>query len=109
MAKKITGTQALTGNRLSDGGVVFLASNGVWRAGLENARLAHSDEDIADLEAEGADAVEANRIVDPYLVGIEVRQGRLVPAAFREHMRTRGPSVNLDFNSRTNGQAASAA
>ena len=109
MAKKITGTQALTGNRLGDGGVVFLASNGVWRAGLENARLARGADDIAELEAEGADAAAANRVVDPYLVEIEVRQGRLVPAAFRERMRIKGPSVNLDFNSKPNGQAAIAA
>ncbi len=109
MAKKITGPQVLTGNLLSDGKVVFLAANGVWGASLESARLARGDDDVAKLEADGADAVRTNLVVDPYLVEVEERQGLLVPVEFRERMRTRGPSVNLDFNSRANGQAAVAA
>ncbi|GBE44132.1 MAG TPA: DUF2849 domain-containing protein [Rhizobiales bacterium] len=109
MAKKTTGLHALTGNLLADGRVVFLAINGGWSDSLDIARLARGENDAAELEAEGAEAVRANVIVDPYLVEVEVGQGQLVPVELRERMRIRGPSVNLEFNSRPNGQAAIAA
>ena len=109
MAKKITGLQALTGNLLADGRVVFLAINGGWSDSLEIARLARGGNDGTDLEAEGAEAVRANVIVDPYLVEVEVQQGQLVPVELRERRRIAGPSVNLEFNSRPNGQTAIAA
>ncbi|MFQ5626938.1 MAG: DUF2849 domain-containing protein [Methyloligellaceae bacterium] len=106
MAKKVTGPQILTANLLSDGMVVFLAPGGEWKGSLENAHIARSDEDAAELEAGGARAVHANIIVDPYLIEVEETDGRPVPVAFRERMRSRGPGVNLEFNTRTNGHAA---
>jgi len=109
MAKKITGLRVLTGNLLSDGQVVFLAINGGWSDSLEFARLARSESDAAALEAEGSEAVQTNVVVDPYLVEVEIRLGQLVPVALRERMRIKGPSVNLEFNSRPNGQTAIAA
>lgn len=106
MAKKLTGPQILTANLLSDGMVVFLAPDGTWRGSVDSALIARSDDDIAELEAGGALAVQANLIVDPYLIEVEESDGRPVPVAFRERMRVRGPGVNVEFNSRTNGQAA---
>ena len=106
MAKKVSGPQILTANLLNDGMVVFLAPGGTWQGSLESAHIARTDDDATELEAGGARAVNANIIVDPYLVEVEETDGRLVPVVFRERMRTKGPSVNLEFNSRTNGHAA---
>jgi hypothetical protein len=106
MAKKITGPQVLTANLLQDGIVVFLGAGGAWDRSLERARLAHSDDDVAQLEAQGSVAAKANLIIDPYLIEVEDAGSALAPVAFRERMRASGPSVNLEFNSKTNGQAA---
>jgi sulfite reductase (NADPH) hemoprotein beta-component len=105
MAKKISGPQILTANLLSDGLVVFLGKGGSWSASLEGAQLAHSDTDVARLEAMGGDAARANHIVDPYLVEVEETGPTLSPIEMRERMRARGPSVNLEFNSKINGHA----
>jgi len=106
MAKKITGPQVLTANLLSDGMVVFLAQGGAWSASLENAHVAHSDDDVAQLETTGAEGSQANLVVDPYLIEVEETGGVLSPTAFRGRMRARGPGVNLEFNSKPNGHAA---
>ncbi|MHA1165161.1 MAG: DUF2849 domain-containing protein [Alphaproteobacteria bacterium] len=105
MAKKITGPRVLTANFLQDGIVVFLGPGGAWAPSLERALLAHSDDDVARLEALGGRAAEANLIIDPYLIEVEYAGSALSPVAFRERMRARGPSVNLEFNSKTNGHA----
>ena len=105
MAKKITGPQVLTANLLQDGIVVFLGDSGAWDRSLESARLAHSDDDVTQLKAQGSVAAKANLIVDPYLIEVEDAGSALAPVAFRERMRASGPSVNLEFNSKTNGQA----
>ncbi len=105
MAKKITGPQILTANLLNEGMVVFLGKGGAWASSLESAQLAHSDDDVAQLEAQGGRAAQANLIVDPYLIEVEETGSMLSPVQFRERMRARGPSVNLEFNSKTNGHA----
>lgn len=105
MAKKISGPRILTANLLGDGLVVFLGTDGSWAPGLESARLAHSNDDVAQLEAVGGEAARANHIVDPYLIEVEDTGSSLLPIEMRERMRARGPSVNLEFNSRSNGHA----
>lgn len=106
MAKKVTGPQVLTGNLLSDGMVVFLGADGSWRNDINTAQQARSPEGTATLEAEGTQAAKDNLIVDPYLVEVEPADSGLVPVEFRERRRIAGPSVNLEFNTRANGQAA---
>lgn len=109
MAKKITGPQVLTGNLLSDGMVVFLGPDGSWRNGIDTAQLARSEDETATLEAQGNTAVKANLVVEPYLIEVEETANGHVPIKFRERRRIAGPSVNLEFNTRKNGQAAFAA
>lgn len=108
MAKKISGPQILTANLLGDGLVVFLDQDGAWASSLENASLAHSNDDASRLEAIGGEAARANIIVDPYLVEVEDNGSSLLPVKMRERMRVGGPSVNLEFNSKRNGQALAA-
>ncbi len=97
MAKKITGPRVLTANLLQDGIVVFLGPGGVWEPSLERALLAHADNDVARLEAQGERATEVNLIVDPYLIEVETTGSALAPVEFRERMRARGPGVTLEF------------
>lgn len=97
MAKKMTGPRVLTANLLQDGIVVFLGRGGVWAPSLENAQPAHSDDEVAQLEAQGGRAAEANIIVDPYFIEVEKTGSSLAPVALRERMRAKDPSVNLEF------------
>jgi hypothetical protein len=106
MAKKITGPRVLTANLLREGVVVFLGAGGAWAPSLERALIAHSQDDVARLEAQGGYSAQENLIVDPYLIEVETAGSTLTPVEFRERMRARGPSVNLEFNSFTNGQVA---
>ncbi len=105
MAKKISGPRILTANLLGDGLVVFLGKDGSWAPSLESAWLAHSNDDLEQLEALGGEAARSNTIVDPYLVEVEDTGSTLLPVEMRERMRARGPSVNLEFNSKSNGHA----
>lgn len=109
MAKKIKGPQVLTGNLLGDGTVVFLGPDGSWRSSIQTAQLAHSEENVAALEAKGAEAVANNLIVDPFLIEVEETAAGLVPVELRERRRVAGPSVSLEFNARPNGHIAVAA
>lgn len=109
MAKKINGPQVMTASLLSDGMVVFLGPDGSWRNGIGTAQLARSENVAATLEAEGSEAVKANLVVEPYLIEVKETPNGLVPVAFRERRRIEGPSVNLEYNTRKNGEAAFAA
>ena len=108
MAKKLTGPSILTANLLGDGMVVFLTLGGTWRGSAGRALIARSADDIAGLEARGARAVQANLVINPYLIAVEETDGRPVPVAFRERMRTSGPSIDLAFKARAEGLAARA-
>ncbi len=106
MAKKIKGPQILTANLLSDGMVVFLGQDGVWRASIKGAHIAHTEDGAAALETRADEAVQTNHIVDPYLLAIEETDTGLVPVEFRERRRIAGPSVQAGFNALPNGQSA---
>lgn len=109
MAKKISGPQVLTANLLNEGTVVFLDAAGAWAASIERARVAHSDDEVAALEAKGAEAVGTNLVVDPYLVELDTSNGSVSPVEFRERMRIAGPSIDLGFNREVEEHAAVAA
>ena len=106
MAKKITGPQVLTANRLSDGMVVFLSSDGTWRPSIDAADIARTEDGAAALEARAAVFVRTNYIVDPYLIAVEETETGLVPVAFRERRRIAGPSVQAVYNAQPNGSLA---
>lgn len=106
MAKKIKGPQVLTANLLRDGMVVFLGSDGTWRASIDAADMARTEDGAAALEARAAVFVRTNHVVDPYLIAVEDTGSGLVPVAFRERRRIAGPSVQPFFNTQPNGRLA---
>ncbi|MEM8743118.1 MAG: DUF2849 domain-containing protein [Pseudomonadota bacterium] len=106
MAKKITGPQVLTANRLSDGMVVFLSGDGTWQPSIDAADVAQTDDGAGALEARAAVFVRTNDIVDPYLIAVEETDTGLVPVAFRERRRIAGPSVQAAFNTQPHGSLA---
>lgn len=92
--------KVVTGNRLADGAVVYLAPDGAWAERLSDARL------IEDGEAEAV-AEEAKKrvteIASAYL--IEAEAGRAVGReAIRETIRSAGPTVRKDLGKQAEQQ-----
>ena len=92
--------KALTGNRLTDGEVVFGGPGG-WVEKFSQASL-YTDE--AEAEAALAAArTETTFIVEPYLIDISLENGQPVPIAFRERVRALGPTIHPDMGKQTEG------
>jgi Protein of unknown function (DUF2849) len=77
----------LTANRLSDGIVVYLASDGGWVEELARARLADSEEETKELEREAAKAVAERKVVAVYAMAVAVKEGVPVALSVRERIR----------------------
>lgn len=89
--------QVLTANRLIDGAVVYLATNGAWVEALDGARVFDSK---ADAEAALQVGVEAERrlvIVHAYLFDVVQAGDRVKPVKQREVIRAAGPTVRRDL------------
>jgi len=65
----------VTANRLTDGIVVYLATDGSWTEDIARARLANTEEEAKALEAEAAEAVKARRVVAVYPMEVALHDG----------------------------------
>jgi len=85
--------KAVTGNRLDDGRVVYLAPNDTWTEHLGCAAQ-FSDEDAADVLA--AAKTRVTEIAEAYLIEVDGKAaaGR---EALRETIRSAGPTVRRDL------------
>lgn len=82
----------ITANRLSDGQVIFLTSNG-WSRSISEA-FRFTDETGRETAMDRAnDDVAANEIVDPYEIDIELEGESAVPVRLRERIRALGPTT----------------
>lgn len=91
----------LLANDLLDGDVVF-ASGGatdaiVWTRDPALALVATDDAAATVLESFAAAELAGNRVVDAYLVDVEIQSGAPVPRHFRERFKTLGPSNRPDL------------
>jgi hypothetical protein len=85
--------QMITANRLTDGAVVFLASDDRWVERFEEGRLARDEVEAVTLQQAAEAAVARAHVVGPYLIEVNEQNGRLLPARYRERIRVDGPSV----------------
>jgi sulfite reductase (NADPH) hemoprotein beta-component len=83
----------LTANRLGDGTVVFLDSEGTWKETIAEAAVARSPDEAKALEARGARDAARNMVVDPYFAEVREIGGRIEPIRYRERVRAGGPTV----------------
>lgn len=87
----------MSANDLLDGGVVFLGADG-WSFDPNAALIARDPDLAAQMEEAAAREVKANRIVDPYLVAVDVGEdGRWSATHFREAIRQRGPTIHPEM------------
>ena len=95
--------KALTGNRLTDGDVVF------WKAGAWVERFADA-ELFADIEtgeaAEASAKSQPTVVVDPYLIDLVESEGLWAPLSYRERLRALGPTNHLHHGKQAEGGAA---
>lgn len=89
--------QILFANDLAQGDVIFLGADG-WERDHLRAKIAYDGDEAARLEAFGKAEIAKNRVVDVYLVDVDVDdRGAPMPLHFRERARVFGPSVRRDL------------
>ncbi len=77
----------VTANRLIDGIVVYLASDGGWTEEIGRARLAETEDEVKALEAEAAKDVAARKVVAVYPMEVAVNDGAVDTLSVRERIR----------------------
>lgn len=88
--------QMVLANRLADGRVVFLAAGG-WAEHIADGLVA-GDPAAGDTLLARARADEArNLVVEPALVEVRDTPAGRLPVAFRERIRSAGPTVRTDL------------
>ena len=88
-------TQVIIANELKNGFVVFLTEANHWSNDIAEGAIA---KDVADAESllKKAKIAEQNcEVIDPYLIEINIENGRRVPTEYREFIRAHGPSVPI--------------
>jgi len=86
--------KAVTGNRLTDGAVVYLADSDQWAADLSQAAR------FEDADAEpvlAAARLRVTEIADAYLIDVDEAATPAGRAALRETIRAKGPTVRADL------------
>ncbi len=94
VAKRVAGMNGwiVSANDLVVGTVVYYAADG-WSGDIGDAAVAADRIAAKKLLAASESAVRDNRVVEPYLVEVELCRGKLSPLRLREQLRHRGPSV----------------
>ncbi len=77
----------ITANRLTDGIIVYLASDGEWTEQIADARVADTDEEIKVLEAEAEKAVRERLVISVYPMAVALEDGAVDPLSVRERIR----------------------
>ncbi len=97
--------QVVTANRLHDGLVVFLTADSAWSERIGDADAASDEPSAQALMVIAKLAASDARVVEPYLIDIEERDGRRRASHQRESIRVCGPTVQVDLNRRAIGSA----
>jgi hypothetical protein len=93
----------LVASDLIEGDVVFVAESG-WTRDVREARVAVDEAGADALELFAAAQKAARKVVDTYLVDVEIQDGAPVPRHYREKLRTLGPSHRHDLGKQADFQ-----
>jgi hypothetical protein len=89
--------QVVTANRLDDGDVVYLTSDGQWSALLSDACLAGDKQKTDALLEIGRQSVAAQVVIEPYAIDVIAEEGTVRASRYREHIRASGPTIRADL------------
>jgi hypothetical protein len=87
--------EMITANRLSDGHVVYLDADGGWAEDFRRGLVLGDAPEREAAMAKGQAAANANVVVDPYAIELEMRAGHLAPRTLRERIRAEGPTIDV--------------
>jgi sulfite reductase (NADPH) hemoprotein beta-component len=87
--------QMIIANTLADGFVVFLTEDNSWTNDIAAGALAETDEQAESLLNLAKQAEQANLVIDPYLIPVELDAGLRKPTEYREYIRAMGPTVPI--------------
>ena len=82
-------------NTLADGDVVFLKDDNDWTNDIAAGAVAETDKQAENLLSIARLAEQANRVIDPYLIPVELDDGIRKPTEYREYIRATGPTVPI--------------
>jgi endonuclease IV len=89
--------QVVTANRLDDGLAVFYTKDGQWSYSIDQAVTVNTDDSAEETLKNASNDDNQLIVVGPYLIDVNDEDGALVPARYREMIRTKGPSVRPDL------------
>ena len=87
--------QVIIANTLKVGFVAFLTEAGDWSNDIAEGAVAENEADAETLLATAKIAEQQCEVIDPYLIEINIEDGRRVPTDYREYIRAWGPSVPI--------------
>jgi len=90
--------KTVTGNRLTDGAVVYLADNDQWTAHLNCAARFNDDDALPVLAAA---QMRTGEITDAYLITVDEDGAPAGRERFRETIRNSGPTVRAELSRQT--------
>jgi hypothetical protein len=96
-AKTRAAMQVVTGNRVTDGVVVYLAAAGGWTERLDEARVVEGAEALEAAVAAGKAAEAKQIVVEAYPIDVARGPSGLKALRLREKIRAEGPSVREDL------------
>jgi hypothetical protein len=89
--------QVVIANRLLDGIVVFLGTDGEWIEQVASCKPATTSEEGEKLLEAGLRAEREQLVVEPTLIEVEEQAGAWVPTKRREAIRAAGPTIRTDL------------
>lgn len=99
-------SRVTTANRLTDGEVVFLASDASWSVNISDARIAESEAEAKELKTIAQAAEADHLVIEPYLIDVKLTTVGVRALKYREHLRTLGPTVRLDLGKQASGNGS---
>ena len=89
--------QVVTANRIGDGTVVYLTSDGGWSEWITDGEVTRSDEERDTLMAVARATAEVPEVVEPYVIDVVEEAGVTRPVRYREAIRAQGPTIHPAF------------
>ena len=91
---RITGPSVVTANRTWDGAVIYRTDGQDWSVKLSEAAIVRTSDEARALLAQSV--VDDVGAVGAYIAPVEIKDaGRIKPGNLREHIRSRGVTIDL--------------
>jgi hypothetical protein len=89
--------QVLTAYSLRTGLAIWLDAGGGWSDGIEDAKVATSENEVEAMKAQAARSHAANEVFEIYMLDVTVTAAAPRPVKYREYLRSEGPTTHPHF------------